>query len=299
MVRAVISGVTGHVGQELAYQLRAAGVEVHGISRARSALGQFDGAGMRVHHIDGRTETLIALFEDVQPDVVFHLAGLARREHLSTDVTPFVNANLLLGTQLLEASKTIDCRRLITAGSYLQRGENGEYRPFNLYAATKQAFEDILAFYVDAFGFSAVILTLCNVYGERDPRPTLLTDIVSASMNGTPLHLHAEETWIDLMHVEDVAAAFIKVQTLLETRAIPGGTVTHYSVSSGREMSSAELVALFEQLERREITVKRGERRHPPRRVRPWRGDSIPGWEPRVKLEEGIKRLFQRGQERG
>ncbi len=173
VTRALISGITGHVGQELARQLLAAGVEVHGISRSRSAFRQSERTSARIHHIDGRTETLIALFEDVRPDIVFHLAALARREHLSSDVTPFINANILLGTQLLEASKVSGCRRFVSTGSYLQHDESGGYRPFNLYASTKQAFESVLAFYVDAFQFAAVVLTLCNIYSEFDPRPTL------------------------------------------------------------------------------------------------------------------------------
>lgn len=296
VVRAVVSGITGIVGQELARQLLAAGVEVHGVSRARGAYRSFEGSDVRIHHIDGRTETLIAMFEDVRPDIVFHLAGIARREHLSSDVTPFINANILFGTQLLEACKVSGCRRFVTAGSYLQYGENGEYRPFNLYAATKQAYEDILAFYVDAYGISVVIVALCNVYTENDPRPTLLTDIAAAVTKGTPLHLHAGESWIDLVHVEDVAAALLKV---LQSDDVFTGTPAQYSVTSGRQMSSGELIALFEKIEERPITIKRADRRHPARRVKPWLGNSVPGWTPRVKLEDGIKRLLRRSRERG
>jgi nucleoside-diphosphate-sugar epimerase len=298
VVRAVVSGITGHVGQELARQLVAAGVEVHGISRARSAFRELEEMGVRNHQIDGRTETLIALFEDVQPDVVFHLAALARREHLSADVTPFINANILLGTQLLEASKLSGCGRFVTAGSYLQHGESGDYRPFNLYAATKQAFENVLAFYVDAFEFAAVVLTLCNIYSEHDPRRTLLTDIAAAS-TGKPLRLHAAEAWVDLVHVEDVAAAFMHVMTLLDDNVIHAGTLSKYSVSSGREITARELVALFERIDHRTIEIQTGERPYPARRVKPWSGTRVPGWEPRVSLEAGIQRLLEAQTGRG
>lgn len=297
MTRVLISGITGHVGQELARQLLAADVEVHGISRSRGAFHLFERTTARIHHVDGRTETLIALFEDVQPDVVIHLAALARREHLSSDVTPFVNANILLGTQLLQASKTSGCRRFITAGSYLQHDERGAYRPFNLYASTKQAFESILAFYVDAFQFAAVVLTLCNIYSEFDPRPTLLTDIADASAS-KPVRLHAAEAWVDLVHVEDTAAAFMQVMALLEDNDIRAGTLSKYSVSAGREMTAGELVGLVERIDGRRREIQTGERPVPARRVKPWSGARVPGWEPRVSLEVGIKRILEARQGR-
>lgn len=288
MTRALISGITGHVGQELACQLLAAGVEVHGITRG---VAQPD---VHLHQVDGRTESLIALFEAIRPDIVFHLAALARREHKTTDVEPFINANLLLGAQLLEASKAVGCRRFVSAGSYLQHGDSGEFRPFNLYAATKNAFEDVLTFYAEAFGFAAVVLTLCNVYGERDPRPTLITDIASALVRGTPLHLHAEESWVDLVHVEDVAAAFVRAMLLFERNELESGTFTRFSVSSGKAMTSTELVKVFERVGHRSVTVKRGEQSHPPRRGRPWRGNPVPGWEQRVTLDDGVARILQK-----
>lgn len=292
MTRALISGITGHVGQELAGQLLAAGVEVHGITRGTGPVARIARGDVHLHSIDGRTETLISLFEATRPDIVFHLAALARREHFSTDITPFIDANILLGTQLLEASRVAGCRRFVAAGSYLQHDEQGAYRPFNLYASTKNAFEDILAYYVDAFGFATAILTLCNVYSEFDPRPTLLTDIAAASVD-RPLRLHAGEAWVDLVHVEDVAAAFIRTIDLFDAQTIVGGTIARYSVTSGREMIARELVALFERIDDRRRAIESGVRPYPARRVKPWRGEVVPGWEPRVSLESGMARLLR------
>jgi len=270
----------------------AAGVEVHGISRSRNANRQFERTSPRVHQIDGRTETLTALFEGVRPDIVFHLAALARREHLTSDVTPFITANILLGTQLLEAAKVSGCRRFVSTGSYLQHDESGGYRPFNLYASTKQAFESVLAFYVDAFQFAAVVLTLCNIYSEFDPRPTLLTDIADASAS-KPVRLHAAEAWVDLVHVEDTAAAFVQVMRLLEGNDIHPGTFSRYSVSAGREMTARELVALVERIDNQPRAIQTGDRPAPARRVKPWSGPRVPGWEPRVTFETGIKRILE------
>ena len=297
MRRAVISGVTGHVGRELARQLASAGVEVHGLTRQR--IWTLDAPdGVLLHQVNCETETLVAVLSDVCPDTVFHLAALARREHRIEDVAPFVSANVLLGTQLLEAARQCGCRRFITAGSYLQHTETGAYRAFNLYAATKQAFEDVLTYYGDAFSFATAVLTLCNVYSEHDTRPTLIADMATACAAGAPITLHAEEVWIDPVHVEDVAAAFQKVASLLEEDTVHRGELSHYSVTSGREVSSLVLAALFEKLSHKRLIINRGPTRFAARRLKPWRGTTVPQWMPRVTLEEGLARIWERARRR-
>jgi len=295
MRRAIVSGVTGHLGTELSSQLIASGIEVHGLTRQQISTAARRTKNRWFHTIDGRTETLVALFERLRPDIVFHLAALARRDHLSKDVTPFVNANILFGTQLLEAARCADCLRFVTTGSLLQHSEDGSYRAFNLYAATKQAFEDLLLYYADAFNFAAIALTLPNIYSELDPRPTLLTEMATACIGGTPLVLHNREAWVDLVHVEDVARALIRAMRLCERDDIQIGSVSHYSINSGRHMTATELMEIFVRISRRKLAVERGTPSKPSRRVKPWRGKSLPGWTPRVKLEDGIARLLAHG----
>jgi nucleoside-diphosphate-sugar epimerase len=299
MRRAIVSGITGHLGTALSGHLLAAGIEVHGLTRRNIDSTQPPGLmqAVRLHQVDGRTDTTISLFEKIQPDVVIHLAALARREHLSSDVVPFITANVLFGTQLMEAAKNVGCLRFITTGSYLQHCERGNYRAFNLYAATKQAFDDLLAYYVDAFDFAGVVLTLCNVYSELDPRPTLLTQMVAAYADAVPLSLHAGEAWVDLVHVEDAAAALVQVIRLFEAKHIGAKTLSRYSISSGRDMTYAGLMAVFEGLGMREATISFGRSQNPARRIKPWRGIGVPGWTPGISIQEGVARLLARRRE--
>lgn len=227
----------------------------------------------------------------MQPDVVFHLAALARREHRSDDILPFVAANVTFGTQLLEAMRLSGCTCFITAGSYLQYTDTGASRALNLYAATKHAFSRILEYYIDAFGIAAADLTLCNIYGESDRRPQLITDVAAALVQASPLTLHGEEAWVDLVHVEDVAAAFIQVAPLLSNH--DDGKLLRYSVTSGKDVSATELIALFERIGARKLHVRRQQSSQSShRRTRPWRGAVVPGWIPHVSIEAGIERLL-------
>jgi nucleoside-diphosphate-sugar epimerase len=290
--RAIVSGTTGHLGREIAAQLAAAGFETHGLTRQERKLVRPWTETVRIHQIDGSTERLAAIINDVRPDTIFHVAGQARREHQRGDVAPFVEANILFGTQLLEAMRWSDCRRFVTAGSYLQHFDSDGCRALNLYAATKQAFEAILEYYVDSFGFSAVRLTLSDIYSEHDTRPKLMTDIATAWTTSTPVNLQTNEAWVDLIHVADAASAFMRAASLLETNVISSGALHRYSVSSGYHVSATELVGLFEKLGDRKLIVKRAEGHTSSRTMKPWRGTVLPGWTPKVNLEEGIRRII-------
>lgn len=289
MHRVVVTGITGHLGRELALQLEQAHVEVHGLTRQQT-LGSLP-VGIDLHSIDGRTEPLVTLFRKIRPTAVIHLAALARREHRLEDIAAFNNTNILFGTQVLEAARQAGCRRFIAAGSYLQYAPTGEYSPFNLYSATKQAFECLLRYYVDAYEFAAFVLTLCNVYSELDSRPTLITDMATACTRRRTVAMHGGAAWIDPVHVSDAAAAFVRALFLMDDLNTHSKRLRHYSVTCGRDVSSTELAMLFEKITGSSLSIDSGEPRSS-RRVKPWRGALVPGWSPRVSLEEGLTRVL-------
>jgi nucleoside-diphosphate-sugar epimerase len=294
MRRIVISGVTGHVGQELARQLAHAGYEVHGLIRHEQPVERPISRSTRLHVFGEGTEQLVDLFRNLRPEAVIHLAALARREHLIRDITPFINANIMVGTQLLEAARQSQCPRFIAAGSYLQHAHDGAFGALNFYAATKLAFANILAYYADAFGLCAAELILCNVYSEHETRPTLITDMAAAGAEGRAVTLHGGEAWVDPVHVEDVAAAFIHTLQLMESHQAPCGEVRQYSVTSGSDVSASQLAELLEKLLGRPMVINRSGEPTSSRRARPWRGESVPGWQPAITLEAGIARLLDR-----
>lgn len=285
MRRALVSGITGHLGREVARQLSQQGIEVYGLTRQPVSQPH-------LLPIDGSTGSVLSAFEQTKPDVVIHLAGLSRREHLASDIEPFVAANILFGTQLLEGMRASGCRRMITVGTYLQHYDTDAFRAFNLYAATRQAFEVLLEFYTQAYDISAVRLTLADIYSEHDTRPKLMTDLARAWAQSTPLNLRDPQSWVDLIHVEDAAAAFLHTAALLGNGDIPQHTLARFSVSSGEDITALELVKRFERRAGRNLQITSDSAAAAPRRIKPRRGVPVPGWQPRITLEDGIDRII-------
>lgn len=289
---ALVTGATGFVGSHLARRLVREGWQVHLLIRAGSRLPDApEFVHMTSHVYEGGTESVVRCVALAKPDVVFHLASLFLSQHATTDVESLVQSNVLFGNQLLEAIKVNGVNYLINTGTSWQHYNNDDYNPVCLYAATKQAFEALLEYYVQACGIKAITLKLFDTYGPDDLRPKLFHLLNQAAMSGKTLDMSGGEQLIDLVHIEDVVEAYlIAARRLIEEKKYQYET---YAVSSLQPMPLRKLVEIYSEATKQTVRVNWGARPYRFREVMvPWnRGAIIEGWLPIIKLEEGIKTL--------
>ena len=289
---ALVTGATGFIGSHLVRKLVQDGWRSHIVSREGSRLpdaAKFPHISNHIH--DGSTAGLIRLVGDANPDVVFHLASLFLSQHEANDVEPLIRSNVLFGSQLLEAVRANGVKRFINTGTSWQNYENRDYSPVNLYAATKQAFEMLLQYYVEAEGLQAITLKLFDTYGPDDPRPKLMNLLKGLEKDRQPLAMSPGEQWIDLVHVDDVVRAYMLAAERLLAGEAKGHE--HYAVSSGEPIQLRELVRRIELESGRQLPIKWGGRAYRAREVMtPWKGDSLPGWAPRMNMAQFIRSAF-------
>lgn len=287
--RALVTGATGYIGSQLVRRLVRDGWEVAIVARPGSSLAVLDAVlpviSVQLH--DGSTDGMIAAVAAARPDVVFHLASLFLAQHKSDDIAALVGSNLLFSTQLVEAMAVNDVHYLINTGTSWQHYESAIYNPVNLYAATKQAFEDILAYYVEAGLLKTITLALFDTYGPNDPRKKLVTLLRSTAASGVALHMSPGEQVIDLVHIDDVLDAFVLAAAQIEKQATSSA---HYGVSSGETLSLRQFVQLFEKVTGKPVPIVWGGRAYREREVMvPWRAPALAGWAPRIRLEDGLR----------
>jgi nucleoside-diphosphate-sugar epimerase len=289
--RVLVTGASGFIGSRLVSRLVKQGAEVHILIRPQSDLRLLDAVrdSVVVHSYTGTIESVIRVVNDSQPEMMFHLASLFLAQHKPTDINGLVSSNILFGVQLLEAMDNAGLKRLINTGSSWQNYENQAYSPANLYAATKQAFEDILRYYTEARELRVVTLRLFDTYGVGDPRPKLLPLLKRSAETGDTLEMSPGEQKIDLVHVEDVVDSFIAAGVRLLNGEVTSSEI--YAVSSLEPLSLRELVATFARVAGKPLNVKWGARPYRPREVmQPWTcGDTLPGWEPKISLADGLR----------
>lgn len=282
--RALVTGASGFIGRHLVRRLVHDGWDVHVILRPASRLPHDAVFSRVVRHVhEGGMARMQEIVAQVQPTRVFHLASLFLAEHRSEDVGPLIESNITFATYLLEAMKQAGVRHFVNTGTIWQHFQGADYDPVCLYAATKQAFEDLLAYYVAAHGFAAITLKLADTYGPGDTRPKLLNLLRQCAREGKPLAMSPGAQRIDLVHVDDVVAAFVMAAERLEQGKVAGHQ--RYAVTTGHPRSLRELVALFEQAWGRPLAIEFGARPYRAREVmEPWQGEPLPGWRPQGDL---------------
>lgn len=292
--RALVTGVTGFIGGRLAQRLLEDGWDVHAIVRPGSDRNALPFADRLTFHMAEDTASTIIAMEQARPDLVYHLASLYLADHQPGDLDHLIASNILFTTRIAEAmSATLSPRsaRLVSTGTAWQHFRGPDYVPVNLYAATKQASEDILRYYVDAHGLSLVVLKLFDTFGAGDTRRKLVQLMVDAAVSGQRLGISPGEQIIDISHVDDVVDAFL----VAGRRLLDGGALKESWFVSGERHKVRDLADIVGRALGRYPDVALGERPYRPREVMtpiaPAPDQILPDWRPRRRLARMLPTL--------
>jgi nucleoside-diphosphate-sugar epimerase len=282
--RALVTGATGFVGGTLAARLAREDWAVDALVRRPCALPD----GVTAHVIPEDADDLIALVTRLEPTHCFHLATAFRGVHSPEDIAPMVDANIRFGTTFAEAVTHVPGVRFVNTATVWQHFDDAAYSPVSLYAATKQAFADILVFYAEVEGLAVHTLELMDTYGPGDTRAKLIPLLLRAGSEGTPVEMTDGTQMIDLVHVDDAVSA------LLATADAPGGAT--YGACGDGAITLRELVDRFQRATGLTLDVRWDARPARPREMlRPWRtAGPPPGWSVGVHLDDGLRALVAR-----
>jgi nucleoside-diphosphate-sugar epimerase len=217
--------------------------------------------------------------------------------HRLDQVKELITANILFGTLLADAMVRNEVRALVNTGSFWEHMDGtDDYRPVNLYAATKRAFQDILKYYEDADGLHHVTLKLYGVYGPHDSRSKIFSLFRKSMTSAEPLKLSPGRQVIDLVYIDDVVSAYEKaIEYVYKDEAAGSATV---SIGSGVGLSLHEIAKVYEDCVGHPLNIKWGGRSYRPREVMRSVADLEPawrilGWKPSIDLKSGILHMLK------
>ena len=214
--------------------------------------------------------------------------------HDISSIPALLDGNLTLGAYLLEAMCEAGCRRLVYASTVTTRGADGAYHPLTLYAATKQAFSDLVAYYTGAGAMRAAAVALSDTYGPGDCRPKVLNLIRQSILAGTPMDLTSGRQIYDAVYIDDVVRGLQKAADALEST---GTAHLFYQLSGAAPLTLRETVELLLKVNGLTFQANWGGRPDPEgmldrlQRVFP----TPPGWQPDVLPEAGLRRFWDDG----
>lgn len=295
--RALVTGATGFIGSRLVQSLVRDGVETAIVARPSSSFDQLGPAANQVEVLrhDGSTGQLTEFVGKFSPEIVFHLAANFIGVHSSEDVMPLVADNVAFTAQLCEAMIAGEVRCLVAAGTIWQHAKSPPGDPVptpnSLYAATKQAAEDIIAYYAQTGALSSMALKIYDSYGPGDTRPKLLSALAAKSAAGETLDATSGKQQLHLVHVADIVAAFRHAGEILTSGKADGHQ--SYTLPSDEAVDLRTLVAIWQDATSRTVDVAWGARPDRPGEIMvPWEGTRLPSWAPKFPLKAGFKTLF-------
>jgi UDP-glucose 4-epimerase len=308
---AIVTGCAGFVGSALTARLIAEGRQVHGIDNfsrgTRGHLRQIIGEpSFRFVEGDIRDpEALRRLFGGTEGAHVFHLAARHFIPDCVRDPVSTFDINVTGTLRVWSAAQAARAERFlfvstgdVYAPSVEPHTEDDATIPFNSYGLSKLTSEKMLTIEEKRQeGPRLVIARLFNVYGPGETNPHLLPDIVEQVQRGTDV-LELGNLWPvrDYVFVDDVAEAFDRLIAAQDPPPVA-------NVSYGGGWTVSEVVALLAEAIGRPLEV-----RSIPERCRPVERDILranvskleraTGWRPKTPFVEGLRRMWQAGQER-
>jgi len=256
-MKLLITGATGFIGTHLVKKCLEEGYEIL-ISLLENEVNPFPSA-VKTHVFDGKKiESDINYIKDQKVNGVVHLASLFLTKHNPIDAIRLVNSNILFGTNVLECAYRGKVKWFINTGTFWQNYQNANYSPVNLYAATKQAFEDIAQFYFETNQIKFCTLRLSDTYGPNDNRPKIFNLWEKFAKSGELLNMSPGDQMIDISYIDDVTEAYLILLKKLESdsQEIPNGSV--YSVKAEKRYTLKELAKVFEEATNLKVNINWG-----------------------------------------
>jgi len=293
---ALVTGVAGFIGSNLAERLLTEGYRVVGIDNLAYGVLEQVPSGVEFHQVDIRAPGLDKLFTGV--DAVFHLAAKNSIVDCQLDPVDTASINVLGSVNVFETCRRVAVPKVVYAesaavyeGSTVLPTPESEHAPESFYAVSKYAERLFADAYERYAGMRLTALRYFCVYGPRQDYRRTIPPVMSAFIikllkGERPTIYGTGDKRRDFVYVDDIND--FHLQCLTDPRT-DGGV---FNLGSGRSDSVREIFDLVQRL--LGTSIQPEHKPDLPGEAFETLGDITAaralGWEPRVSLEEGVQR---------
>ncbi|MBU6294428.1 MAG: NAD-dependent epimerase/dehydratase family protein [Planctomycetes bacterium] len=300
-MRCVVTGAAGFIGSSLSERLLRDGHEVVGIDsfvpyyprpfKESNLAGLLGRPGFRFVAADLRTDSVVS--HVMEAEAVFHLAAMPGLVRSWTDFDLYASCNLTATERLLNAVREAgQLRKFIYAstssvyGKYASGDETLPTRPCSPYGVTKLAGELLCRGMAEERGLPLVVLRFFSVYGPRQRPDMAYHRFIDAMLSGQPITVFGDGHQVrGNTYIDDCLDAII---ASLEA---PVGEI--YNLGGGETASMLEILSRLGDIVGAKPVLRFERAREGDQRLTGADTTKLKrhlGWQPRVGLDEGLKR---------
>lgn len=294
----MLTGGTGFIGSHLLEELLKLNKKVILIKRSFSntwRINEFsNNKNLVLKDID--KEDLNDIFCQYDIQGIFHLASFKPRIHKSEDIQNMIDSNINFPTQLLENSMKNNVEFFINTGTVNEYqltnspiSENTKIKSYNLYAATKTAFESILKFYCNEYNLNCATLKLFTPYGPKDNEMKIAPYVIINSINKKDIYIESPNKKLDFIYIKDVVEAYI----LLMNNISKFQEYESFNVGTGIGTSIKEFLGIVESNLGKNETVNFGNREDDQVWCSNKKIKEKINWAPKTELSIGIQKTIE------
>lgn len=307
---AVVTGVAGFLGSNLAEHLMEEGYEITGIDNFHSSYSE-EIKRDNLNQVRRKSENLDREFDFIEgsvlkksdldrlpnePDLVFHLAAIAGTRASIEEPSKYMNVNIQGTSKLIESFESIGKIVFISSSSIygdlnvneLPTKENSELSPITPYALSKINAEKIVKLYSDIYDYKYSIVRPFTVYGPRQKPDQAVISFLRRIASGEPISVYGNGSQTrDFTYVKDA------VRGILEAAESGNGV---YNIARGERRSVNELIEIIENQVDITVDIEYSDRHsgdvsHTHADVSKAKEEL--DYEPKIDLEEGIERTVE------
>jgi UDP-glucose 4-epimerase len=286
--RVLVTGATGFVGTQLCEALVSLGAQVYGIALETETSSKTRGVCLSSIDLSCFEATQNAV-NDIQPDLVYHLAALVNTNQDISFVHPTLQHNLVGSINLMVSLAGKPCQRTILTTS--SETPLPGCPPNSPYAASKLAIAAYANMFHQLYNFPVVLARPHMSYGPRQLTKKLIPYIITSILSNTPPLLSSGKRILDMVYIKDLVRGLLLVGIKDHVEGIT------FDIGTGKGISIKDIVqniqalmpttcpAIFNALPDRTDDFAQI--------ASPYNAQSILGWHPIWSLEAGLKETIQ------
>ncbi len=299
MARALVTGGAGFLGSHIVDGLLARGYEVLALDDLSTGVRANLSPSVDFVEVDVAGDSFVSLAKSFRPDVISHVAAQASVPVSMSDPKLDARVNILGGLNVLQAAMEVGCAQVIyvnTGGAlygdpeYLPCDEDHPIRPISAYALSKWTSEYYFRIMLPK-SIPLKVLRPANIYGPRQ-NPHGESGVIAIfsrkMLDGDPVTINGDGEHIrDYVYVGDVVDAHEMAMNYAKSVVVNIGTGQGTSVNEVfaclREITGNVASPVYAEPrlgDVRDITLDSSRARR------------ILGWEPKVKLLDGLERTL-------